>query len=373
MKQPGAIHSSPQEAQLWMRQLTALNRIARIATEDQSLRSMMQNVVDELYQQFGWEFIACVSVDHPSKRFVCEALHSELETDIRVGYSRPIGSGVVGEVALSGKTIDLPDIQNHPNFIETLTTTQSELCVPVLHRGRVLAVLNVESLRPNAFAGQRVLLETVADQIAGAVQMASVLEDSLRLNAQLREANAALRLISQVDGLTGLANRRQFDEWMQQHWPQHLAQQSAMSLILIDVDYFKNYNDHYGHLAGDDVLRRIAKVMQVQAQMRSALLARFGGEEFVVLLPNGGESVARGFAESLCDAVTHEQIPHAASPLGVVSISLGTATGVPASDSAAEQLLSRADCALYVAKHEGRNRVAIDDASQSLTPKSSIA
>lgn len=339
-----------------LRQLTAFNRIARIATEDLELRPMLQRIVDELHQQFGWEFIACVTVDNAADSFVCEALHSDFATDICVGYSRSMGSGVVGQVAQNGQTLDISDARNFPGFVDTLGGTLSELCVPVLHQNRVLAVLNVESRRLNAFEGQRVLLETVADQISGAVRLTSTLAETLRLNSDLREANARLQQLSQIDGLTGLANRRQFDRWLDQAWQTGLTERSALSVLMIDVDHFKSYNDHYGHLLGDDALRRVAQSLQRSCVTLNAQIARYGGEEFVVLLPDCGVEAASEVAHGICRGVVEEELEHCGSPLGVVSVSVGLASSRLSQSVSAQQLLAEADRALYAAKHQGRNR-----------------
>jgi GAF domain-containing protein len=173
------------------RQLAVLNRIARIATADIELRPMLQRIVDALHQAYGWEFVACASVDRAQHRFVCEALHSDLPSEIAVGYTRALGTGVVGEVALTGHAIDLDDVGGHENFLDTLHGTRSELCVPVLHQGEVLAVLNVESQRGSAFRGQRVLLETVAEQIAGVIAIA-------RLHAELRRRAELFQTASEL-------------------------------------------------------------------------------------------------------------------------------------------------------------------------------
>jgi diguanylate cyclase (GGDEF)-like protein len=351
---------SPTPAQQLLLQLSVLNRIARIATEDTELRPMLQRIVDTLHMQFGWEFIACASVDVAQGTFVCEAVHSDMPTEICPGYSRPLGSGVVGEVAMTGRTMDIPDTRGHPNFVDTLGGTLSELCVPVRHQGRVLAVLNVESQRLNAFDGQRLLLETVADQIAGAVRLASTLAEALRLNHELREANATLQQLSQLDGLTGLANRRQFDCWLEESWQAAIMRAEPLALLLIDVDHFKAYNDNYGHLVGDDGLRRIAQSLSAACNAQGAMLARYGGEEFVVLLPAAGALTAGRLAQALCERIFKESIMHSGAPEGRLSISVGLAIATPGRFDASEQLLATADRALYAAKHQGRNRVVSD-------------
>ncbi len=353
---------SPTPAQHLLRQLSVLNRIARIATEDTELRPMLQRIVDTLHRQFGWEFIACASVDVAQGTFVCEAVHSDMPTEVCPGYSRSLGSGVVGEVAMTGRTMDIADTRGHPNFVDTLGGTLSELCVPVRHQGRVLAVLNVESRHLNAFDGQRLLLETVADQIAGAVRLASTLAEALRLNHELRDANAALQLLSQLDGLTGLANRRQFDYWLEESWQSAIVGAESLALLLIDVDHFKAYNDYYGHLVGDDGLRRVAQSLTAACIAQGAMLARYGGEEFVVLLPAAGAATAGRLAQTLCERIFDESIEHSGAPEGRLSISVGLAIATPGRFDTSEQLLVAADRALYAAKHQGRNQVIIADA-----------
>ena len=357
LTQTDAESPSPTPTQQLLRQLSVLNRIARIATEDTELRPMLQRIVDTLHKQFGWEFIACASVDVAQDTFVCEAVHSDIPTEVCVGYSRSMGSGVVGRVAQTGQTIDISDARDYPDFIDTLGGTLSELCVPVLHQGRVLAVLNVESRRLSAFEGQRVLLETVADQISGAVRLASTLAETLRLNDDLREANASLRRLSQLDGLTGLANRRQFDFWLDEAWQDCAATGQPLNVVLIDVDHFKSYNDCYGHLIGDDGLRRIAQSLHRSCADQNARLARYGGEEFVVLLPGSSADTVIEFAEAMCRSVFDDAIEHCGSPLGVITISVGLASMRAAPSTSAQELLAAADRALYTAKHRGRNQV----------------
>lgn len=166
-----------------------LSELMQISTEDLNVRPMMGRIADALARHFGWEFVAVISVDAKSQQFVCEALHTDLPTDIHVGYSRPLGSGVVGEVAASARSVLVSDAAKHPNFVHTLPGGQSELCVPVLHRGEVLAVLNLESRRRGAFDGQVELLEVIAGHIAGAIAAA-------RRGEELRRQSALLTLVA---------------------------------------------------------------------------------------------------------------------------------------------------------------------------------
>lgn len=173
------------------RDLALLNEIAVAATADLELRPMLARIVDAMHARFGWEFVACIRVDRLRQRFVCEAVATALPTAIHVGYSRPFGSGVVGEVAATGRPIVIDDVATWPNYVETLPGARSELCVPAIYRGEVVALLNLESPRPAAFRDQVALVTTVADQVAGAIASARLLDE---VRAQAGE----LALLSEV-------------------------------------------------------------------------------------------------------------------------------------------------------------------------------
>ncbi len=164
---------SPSRAQ----RLAILTKIARIATRDLELRPMLQRITDALAARLGWELVALVRVEEEPARFVCEALTTRLPTAVHVGYSRELGSGVVGQVAATGKAIVLDDARSFPGFVDTLPGARSEICVPVKHRGRVVAILNAESRRPAAFRGQVPLARGVAAQVAGAIASATLYEE----------------------------------------------------------------------------------------------------------------------------------------------------------------------------------------------------
>ena len=342
-----------------LRQLTTLNRIARIALQDMALRPMLQRVVDMLSDEFEWEFVACATIDRVRNEFVCEAVCSKLPSDVGVDYRRALGSGVVGTCAANGETIDIDDTRGHPLVIDTLHGTGSELCVPVLHNGEILAVLNAESRRVGAFQGQRPMLETVADQIAGILRAARLLEDLADANRRLHEANRALAAMSELDGLTGIANRRCFDRWLLEGLTQADARNEAFALLIVDVDHFKPYNDGYGHLAGDACLREVATLLSEALAGSRGCVARYGGEEFVVLMPGADEVAALALAEGLRTAIESQALAHAYSSFERVTLSVGAATRAPRTRTTAEELLVAADVALYAAKRGGRNRAML--------------
>lgn len=177
---------------------------------------------------------------------------------------------------------------------------------------------------------------------------------------QLLEANLVLQRLMRSDGLTGLANRRHFDDCLSSEWARAQREQSELSLLMIDVDYFKPFNDHYGHVAGDDALRQIATRMSEMCSRSSDLAARYGGEEFVMILPGTSRGGARLLAEKVRLSVQALAIPHERpTPNSVVSISIGVATLTPLADLTATYLVELADRGLYLAKQNGRNQVAV--------------
>lgn len=173
----------------------------------------------------------------------------------------------------------------------------------------------------------------------------------------LHEANHWLQLESSLDALTRVANRRCFDKVLEQEWQRHLHQQLPLTIVLIDLDYFKEFNDIYGHLAGDKVLRRAASAIQAGTRCRDDIVARFGGEEFVVILPKTCEQHVPEIVERMREELAALNIQHVGSTVSSqVTISVGTATTVPTVDQTRFELLRRADKALYRAKAEGRDR-----------------
>jgi diguanylate cyclase (GGDEF)-like protein len=199
---------------------------------------------------------------------------------------------------------------------------------------------------------------------AGAVDFISkplhsaVVRARVRTHITLKRQADRLRSMSFIDGLTGIANRRQFDEALLREWRACLRTGTSLALAMIDIDHFKQFNDTYGHPAGDACLRAIAGILDGAMNRSHDLIARYGGEEFVCLLPDINLTGAQVKAEQLRQAVQSLSIVHKTSSTApVVTISLGLALFVPTDKLTPEQLVAAADAQLYTAKHAGRNRV----------------
>lgn len=184
-------------------------------------------------------------------------------------------------------------------------------------------------------------------------------QELLELTHQLEAANKQLRHLSSLDELTGIANRRQFELTIHQEFQRSMRNKTALSLIMIDIDNFKSYNDLYGHQAGDNCLRQVATALGSRLKRPNDLLARYGGEEFAIILPETGSRGAISLAENLRQAVEALKIPHAYACQNdlKVTISLGAATLLPQRDDDPGKLIVAADQALYQSKRAGRNRV----------------
>jgi diguanylate cyclase (GGDEF)-like protein len=183
-----------------------------------------------------------------------------------------------------------------------------------------------------------------------------------RSEQQLREAYRAVEALALSDGLTGVANRRRFDQYLSIEWRRNVRNRQPISLLMLDVDQFKLYNDTYGHQRGDNGLKQIAEACMDVVARPGDLVARFGGEEFVVVLPNTGSEGALQVANEICESLRSRRLPHTGSPFGIITVSIGCATLVPQAGRHAPDLIAIADHALYAAKHNGRNQVCLGNA-----------
>jgi diguanylate cyclase (GGDEF)-like protein len=207
----------------------------------------------------------------------------------------------------------------------------------------------------------RVVLQAKVAAMYRLVRMQRAL---VKLTEQLNLANQELHRVSMTDGLTGIANRRLFDELLVREWRRCARIQKPLSIVMIDVDYFKKFNDRYGHQAGDESLKAVANVIASAVKRGSDLAARYGGEEFVLILGEMDEKSARNVANSILQQVAALKVLNDESPHQYVTVSCGISTVLPSEDKPVEKLVKSADNALYLAKKRGRNTVAYLDYGQ---------
>lgn len=201
-------------------------------------------------------------------------------------------------------------------------------------------------------AGYRLRLKRAAEREAELIRLVEE-----RTN-QLRQANDHLQTLSYTDALTNIANRRHLEEVLEVEWRRALRAKTPISLLMIDIDHFKIYNDTFGHRAGDACLTRVAAVLDEAAQRDGDLVARYGGDEFAAILAGTGIAGATEVAERLRAAVEALGIEHGGTPATrVVTVSIGIAAAIPGEVASSETLLSAADKALYEAKGAGRNHI----------------
>jgi len=257
-----------------------------------------------------------------------------------VEFSRQLG--------IKAKLI-VPIVQEiHPSEGSNVLSNMSNIGVPSSY---LWGLLIAHHCSPHAWQAWEIkLLQQLSLQIAIAIQQSQLYE-------QVQSANRHLAYLASHDGLTQVANRRRFDTYLQREWGRLARERAPLSLILCDIDYFKPYNDTYGHPAGDVCLVRIAQVLEQVAKRPADLVARYGGEEFAIVLPHTDERGAIQVAETIQATMAQLQIPHPASPMGdYITLSLGIASEVPAPGESVQPLIEQADQALYTAKQQGRNR-----------------
>jgi diguanylate cyclase (GGDEF)-like protein len=176
----------------------------------------------------------------------------------------------------------------------------------------------------------------------------------------LAELNRKLELLSTTDALTGIANRRKFDEVLALEWSRATRTSQPLALAMLDIDWFKAYNDHYGHQAGDACLQRVAQIISGNVCRGSDLVARYGGEEFIFIAPATNAETILNLAEKLCEEFRAIALPHERSQYGFVTVSIGVTSIIPNQEQQPASLIQAADQAMYRAKEQGRNRAVLD-------------
>lgn len=350
-------------------QLELLASLSRSALEAEELEPVLQRMADRLRDRFDLLLSSVYFLDPHRPRLELKALSSRRPLSERPLASMPISRGIVGRALHLRRAQLVLDVRSDRDYVALLPEVVAELAIPIHFRDRLLGVFNFENDRPQVFSQETVaLLQTLCDQLAGLMHLAAVnrslqetTDELEHANRRLQEMNRALEELSIVDSLTGLANRRQFDRLLDLEWRRGIRTSSPVSLLLIDIDSFKKFNDTHGHLRGDAALAEVAGLLAAAFTRAGDLVARYGGEEFAALLPNTTPEAAFELGEQARARVEGRAIAHPASETSrVVTVSLGVATTVPDPWRLPTSLVERADRALYLAKAGGKNLVRAD-------------
>lgn len=359
--------------------LHSLLKANQLLAKEIHLESLLQKMLDVMLENAGAEFGAIVL--NEDEHLVVEAAGGVVEESRveikRIG--RPLAELCSGEQPmLPGVLIEYAKLTratlllNNPVADERFSRDaylrerqpKSVMCLPVVSQGKLVALVYMENnLMENVFTSKHQhMLELLCSQAAISLVNARLYES---LEEKVLQRTQELRQISMQDGLSGIANRRSFDERLDIEWRRCLRSQVPLSLLMIDIDHFKLYNDYYGHFEGDYCIKAVAALLTSLANRPGDLVARYGGEEFTILLPDTDAVAAAQMAEACLKAMTAMAIAHETSPVApCVSLSIGICTLQVAQDVESSTLITRADQALYQAKHNGRNRYCVfDDAS----------
>ena len=348
------------ETQLLLTTIQAVNAASDFQT---ALRAMMHEVT----QGISWDYCEAWTPTPDKEVFALNQVYHDsrdllLQRFFETSQSRTFGynMGLPGTAWASRQPEWLIDAsQATPLFLRSpaLSTAglKAAFAVPIVVDEEVLAVLVFFKRSQSEYDANLVqLVSTIALQVSGFIQRKQAEE-------ALRQANQELQRLANIDGLTQIANRRRFDQVLKQEWKRLRRDQAPLSLILCDIDYFKLYNDHHGHLAGDDCLRQVAQAIQKSVHRPADWAARYGGEEFAVILPSTTAEGALQVAAQIQATLANLNLPHGRSLVSrTVTLSMGIATAIPALESSPEELIKTADRALYSAKAEGRNQYCSD-------------
>ena len=329
-----------------------LAQVSREALQGESFEATLQCIVDCLVRRLPIAIASIILLDDAGTHFVQEVWAGELNLDQPTPMAWPISMGAAGRCVRLGQAQLIVDVDHDPDYVPGNLEVRSEYLVPIRHRTRLHGVLNIESTHADFFTPETcAVFDAVADQIAGAIHLTRVL-------GELEIANRKLQQLSMSDGLTGIANRRCFDQRLASDWALLAREGRPLALVMVDADCFKALNDARGHLYGDECLRELARICTAFAERECDLAARFGGEELALLLPGCDLRDAHRIGESLRVQVEAMAMRHPDSLVGPhVTVSIGVSAIQPGPAHSPDALIAAADRALYSAKAAGRNCV----------------
>jgi diguanylate cyclase (GGDEF)-like protein len=325
------------EEQRRARDLEFLNSMSRTAISSQNAEQMLAEIAGEIQKNFHFDHIGIGILDYATKEIEIKAEAGTTAT--APGRRLPLGAGIIGKAARSNELTLVPEVSEGRSQC-ILPDARAALVIPLTYAETLLGVLNLESRRENAFAEQEVLiLRTLADLLATALHNALVFQ---KMQQQ-----------AITDSLTGIKTRRFFLESVQGEWKRASRSGRPFSVVMVDLDRFKDINDTLGHLEGDLVLARIGRLLE-QKSRQSNVVARYGGDEFVILMPETGVEQAQALSERLRLWIATDPMLSEMKITG----SFGVAT-YPLHGAQVEDVLRVADAGMYLSKKEGGNRVSM--------------
>ncbi|MGA1931434.1 diguanylate cyclase domain-containing protein [Arcobacter sp. YIC-464] len=357
--------------------IKTLINVMQVISEEKNLKELLKIIIEELMKNAGAQNI--VLLLKQKDELLVEAYRNSTDKQTKVLTNIPymdyinITHTIVNYVLRTHESIIIDDLSENKIFYDELKVSKrkikSVMCVPLMLHGELKGLIYLENnIISSLFKKDKLdLFKHLSGQIAISIDNALIyneLEQKVEertksldnKNKQLKEAVKKLDLLATLDSLTQLKNRRYFDEYLFKECKRAQRTKECLSLIIGDIDYFKNYNDFYGHQLGDDCLKKVSDILRQTINRPTDLVARYGGEEFVIVLPNTNELGAKKIAKLILDNISKEQIVHEKSEVSsFVTMSLGVAVSCDLEEVTPKNLIKKADDNLYKAKSLGRN------------------
>jgi diguanylate cyclase (GGDEF)-like protein len=346
-----------------------INIISDISTQIANcleIEEIAEIVFQELQKIINFTHICIVLVDWQNQEI--QTIYSKQKC-LKTKFNTLPNLGIASYVLASGKAEIVNNVLEDERYIKGATQSRALICTPLTVQNETIGVLNISHIDPIYYTTEELqLLATLTSQAAAAIKVAQYyaklrdysqsLERKVRERTlELENAKKKLEELATIDKLTRLANRHKFDEYLEYEWQRSQREKLPLSLILCDIDYFKRYNDYYGHPTGDKCLQQVARAIQKVLKRPADLAARYGGEEFAVILGNTPGEGALEVAQQIQTALDKLAIPHPLSSASFyVTLSQGISTVVPSEGFCLEDLVNAADLGLYAAKKRGRNQ-----------------